>query len=613
MMKNDIDLLEDKVSAYYMEYGALPVEIKYNVSPLPFESVKNPNDSTDGYYVLDLKVFEGLTLNYGADFDRVTEDTVADYNDLYVINEQSHQIYYVKGIEMDGMMYYTNDTGDEVSLVENKWKKVIESSGATSMLGIDNMGNLYGLNENYHGTIKNNTNYITSNQLFPESKYTENINIIEIGEGIALDNQGKIYTWGRNYNGQLGNGTTEDSNIPICISDISDNILNGKKIIKVSGGMTAIDEEGKVYTWGDNSYGQLGNGESGKNLYSNVPICISDIPSNPLNNKNIVNIFASANHIIALDSQGKVYTWGSNDYGVLGNGTTEDSNIPICISELPDNILNGKNIVEICTGSYNTAVIDEQGKVYMWGYNYYGQLGNGQYYSNKYTPICISDIEGNLLKGKRVVNISAGSYHTIAIDEEGKVYAWGDNGYGQLGNGTTESSSIPICISDIPGNILNGKRILNSSTDFYFTVMIDDDGKVYTWGKDVNKEGLLGNGTTESSSIPICISDIPDNPLNGEIIIDIFVNFDYIIALSNQGKVYTWGNNAYGQLGNGNNFSSPVPVQIFKEIINIIKDSYIVEISSNSYSSIALDNQGKVYTWGTVLGNGTTSGSDMPA
>ena len=124
MMKNDIDLLDDKVSAYYMKYGALPVEIKYNVSPLPFESVKNPNDSADGYYVLDLKAFEGLTLNYGADFDRVTEDTVADYNDLYIINEQSHQIYYARGIEMDGIMYYTNDTSEEIATIEPVRKEV---------------------------------------------------------------------------------------------------------------------------------------------------------------------------------------------------------------------------------------------------------------------------------------------------------------------------------------------------------------------------------------------------------------------------------------------------------------------------------------------------------
>ena len=185
MMKNDIDLLEDKVSAYYMEYGALPVEIKYNVNPLPFESVKNPNDSTDGYYVLDLKAFEGLTLNYGADYDKVTEDTVADYDDYYVINEQSRQIYYVRGIEMDGVIYYTNSVDEEVSLIEQKWKKVIEY-GDTTMLGIDNMGNLYGLTERYNGTIKSNTDYTNSDFLFPELIDGDNINIVKTSASIGF-------------------------------------------------------------------------------------------------------------------------------------------------------------------------------------------------------------------------------------------------------------------------------------------------------------------------------------------------------------------------------------------------------------------------------------------
>ena len=124
MMENDISILDDKVNAYYVKYGALPVSIKYNVSPLPFEDNLNPNDSSDGYYVLDLEAFEGLTLNYGSDFKKVTQENVANYTDLYIINEQSFQIYYAKGIEMDGVMYYTNDVSEEISLIKENMKKV---------------------------------------------------------------------------------------------------------------------------------------------------------------------------------------------------------------------------------------------------------------------------------------------------------------------------------------------------------------------------------------------------------------------------------------------------------------------------------------------------------
>ena len=115
MMQNDIDLLDNKVDAYYVQYGALPAEIEYNVTPLSFEKDISPNDN-DKYYVLDLNAFEGLTLNYGADFKNITAENVAEYTDIYVINEQSHRIYYVRGIEMDGVMYYTNDKDEEISI-----------------------------------------------------------------------------------------------------------------------------------------------------------------------------------------------------------------------------------------------------------------------------------------------------------------------------------------------------------------------------------------------------------------------------------------------------------------------------------------------------------------
>ena len=124
--------------------------------------------------------------------------------------------------------------------------------------------------------------------------------IKQAGDNCFVDDKGKVYTWGNNDDGQLGNGTNEDSNVPICISDIPDNVLNGKNIVEVQSNgytMIAIDNERKVYTWGDNSRGQLGNGtgvEYGD--YSDVPICISDIEENELYNKKIkiINISNSS-------------------------------------------------------------------------------------------------------------------------------------------------------------------------------------------------------------------------------------------------------------------------------------------------------------------------------
>ena len=130
----------------------------------------------------------------------------------------------------------------------------------------------------------------------------------------ALDEEGKIYAWGYNYSGQLGDGTTTNRSTPICISEISGNPLKNKKIVKISGGLyrnaVALDEEGKVYTWGDNYYGQLGDGTT---TNSSTPICISEIEESPLKGKKIVDIYASRG-IDALDDEGNLYIWGKNNY-----------------------------------------------------------------------------------------------------------------------------------------------------------------------------------------------------------------------------------------------------------------------------------------------------------
>ena len=388
--------------------------------------------------------------------------------------------------------------------------------------------------------------------------------IREAGENYFIDNEGKVYTWGNNISGQLGNGTNIDSNVPICISDISENVLNGKNIVEMqSDGFTmiAIDNEGKIYTWGDNWNGQLGNGTDVE--YSNEPQCISDLEGNALNGKNIVEVQSDGSTKIAIDNEGKVYTWGKNRYGQLGNGTGGEygnyNNVPICISDIPDNALNGKNIVEVQSDDSTMIAIDNEGKIYTWGYNYYGQLGNGTdvEYSNE--PQCISDLEGNALNGKNIVEVQSDGSTMIAIDNEGKVYTWGN---GPLGNGTEEFySNKPICISDIDGNALKEKNIVEVQSNEYVITALDNEGRVYTWGD--NSFGQLGNGTEEFySNVPICISDIPGNELKGKNIVEIQNDDDTIIVLDSEGKVYTWGYNYYGQLGNGTNENSNVPISI---------------------------------------------------
>ena len=423
-----------------------------------------------------------------------------------------------------------------------------------------------------------------------------------------IDNQGKVYTCGYNSWGILGNGTDEEysSNEPICISDLSGNVLNGKNIIEIqyiNYTMIALDSEGKVYTWGVNGDGRLGNGTNGIYEYSNEPICISDLEGNTLNGKNIVEIQGD-NTKIALDSEGKVYTWGNNKYGELGNGTEDDySNEPICISDLSESELKGKNIVKVQSEGYIMIALDSEGKVYTWGDNSDRQLGDGaggEYgdYSNE--PICISDLSESELKGKNIVKVQSDGYTMTALDSEGKVYTWGENYEGQLGNGTDgNNSNKPICISDIEGNTLNGKNIVEIQIDDYTIIALDNEGKVYTWGR--NYEGQLGNGTNGNSNEPICISDISGNALNGKNIVEVKNSYNTVIALDSEGKVYTWGKNEQGQLLDGTTENSNKPICITdnekSSIYNIYIENINVILRSGNIFIALITQEGELYIW----------------
>ena len=306
MLQNDVQLLEDKVNAYYVKYSAIPAEIEYKNTTLLErmfnENKKSPNDGEE-YYVIDLKALEGVTLNYGKDYENIsTEDDTRKYEDVYIINKESHHIYYVKGINFDGKWYYTNENNDEVNVVERKkWVSAV-TYDVGKIIALDNRGTLYTTDENYEGKINENRNYQKLLNV-DELKLSEK-NIVQISAGeyhtVALDEGGKVYTWGENYSGQLENETLEYS--AICLSD-KDNELKGKRIVDISAGYghtVAIDEEGKVYTWGDNYCGQLGDGTTDD---SYVPICISD-KENKLKGKKTVNISANKNITVVIDSEG---------------------------------------------------------------------------------------------------------------------------------------------------------------------------------------------------------------------------------------------------------------------------------------------------------------------
>ena len=368
-----------------------------------------------------------------------------------------------------------------------------------------------------------------------------------------------------------------------------------KKGIRKSFENCFVDNDGKVYTWGENYDGELGNGKTDSTI---VPICISDIEGNELKGKNIVDIVKSGFFKVALDDNGKVYTWGSNVGGQLGNGTENDSSVPICISDTENSVLKGKNIKNISANGYTVCAIDDNGKVYTWGDNERGQLGNGTK-NDSSVPICISDTENSVLKGKNIKNISANGYTVCAIDDNGKVYTWGKNNYGQLGNGKTTNSSMPICISDVQNNALNNATITKSITRSIDIYAIDDNGKLYAWGGNDYRQ--LGNGTTTSSNVPICMNDVTGSKLKDREIAGVyFLENQYenptIALLDSNKRLYLFGTNNQGQLLVDNGDYLPSCISDEKEVLKEVNQVYSI-IDGTDTNHFYLTENGDIYNY----------------
>ena len=170
--------------------------------------------------------------------------------------------------------------------------------------------------------------------------------------------------------------------------------------------------------------------------------------------------------------------------------------------------VNGEltTFVQLSTSNDNTCAIASDNKIYCWGYNNFGQLGNGTT-TNSSVPVAVNT--SGVLAGKTIKQVSSGSYHSCAIASDDKVYCWGLNNFGQLGNGTTTNSSVPVAVNT--SGVLAGKTIKQVSSGSYSCAIASDD-RMYCWG--LNRFGQLGNGTTTNSSVPVAVSPIQLNSVN---------------------------------------------------------------------------------------------------
>jgi alpha-tubulin suppressor-like RCC1 family protein len=339
-----------------------------------------------------------------------------------------------------------------------------------------------------------------------------------------------VFAWGDNSGGQLGNGSTTSSDTPIQVT-LPAGVVPAA-VSEGDGTSLLLGSNRHVYAWGDNTDGQLGNGTT---TSSDTPVQVS-LPASVA----AIAVSAGADTSLALGWNGTVYAWGDNSSGQLGNGSTTSSDTPVAVS-LP----RGVRAVAIAEGGQGTSLaLGSNGRVYAWGDNSSGQLGNGSTTSSD-TPVAVS-----LPRGVRAVAISAGGATSMALSWTGRVYAWGDNGSGQLGDGTTTSSSTPVPVS-LPGRV--GVRRISAGGAT--SLALGWNGTVYAWGD--NSSGQLGNGTTTSSSTPVPVSLRGDVKA-----LAVSAGGSTSLALGSDRHVYAWGDNTDGQLGNGTTTDSSTPAQV---------------------------------------------------
>jgi alpha-tubulin suppressor-like RCC1 family protein len=456
--------------------------------------------------------------------------------------------------------------------------------------------------------------------------------ILAIGGALKI---GNVFGWGRNNHGQIGNGTTTEENSPVRIA------LNTRGYPVVATQIEAAGDHSiacsppdsgntqvAVFTWGDNTHGEIGNGTT-TDAPNAVQVILSGLPP--------IAIAAGSNHCLAL-SNSQIYAWGDDEDGELGDGGSTEKNTPesIALTSTP---------MEIFAGDHTSYFLDEENTLYDWGLNSTGQLGLGNTAASN-TPetnyvfalsvasfanhLIILGIDtttpfgdlGTLVYGcgdnsqgeldstaasqadspvvagfqnnynNAYEALAGGQKHSLALDATGALWEWGNNSSGQLGDGTTTQELSP---EENP-QWANLNRI---SAGALHSAGIDLFGDLWTWGD--NTYGQLGNGTTTNSNwaAPIAVNLMKEVAAGGT----------HTLALMDDGTVWAAGDNREGELGDGTATQRTTMVQV-------VGLTGIKAIAAGPEYSLALRDDGTVWAWGQnsygQLGSGSTTATMSP-
>jgi alpha-tubulin suppressor-like RCC1 family protein len=337
------------------------------------------------------------------------------------------------------------------------------------------------------------------------------------------------------------------------------------------GHTVALQADGTVWTWGENDRGQIGDGTT---IDRHEPVHVAGVDR-------VVAVGAGQAFTVVLRDDGTVWAWGLNRDGELGDGTGTDRATPAPVPGV-------SQVTAIAVAGYHVLALRADGTVRAWGYNVNGQTGDGTSGNDEMTPVTVSGLPA-------VTSVATGVYASFAVTASGTAYGWGANFEGELGDGTTVQRTVPTQITAL------GSSVQAISGGQNHTLALLTDGTVRAWGR--NSNGQLGNGTTTASLTPQIVSGLTS-------VAQVSAGWVHSLARRTDGSVWSWGLNGSGQLGDGTTSDRTTPVSASGL-------AGAVTIAGGGGHSFALRSDGTAWGWGSntwgQLGDGTTLNRTRPA